>query len=61
VRLVFGGGCVVASYRGRYCAAMTWDALYAIERVMNNAALGVAARSKLAGNVPQQDTAPVTG
>jgi hypothetical protein len=26
---------VVASYRGRYCAAMTWDALYAIERVLN--------------------------
>jgi hypothetical protein len=26
-----------------------------------NAALGVAARSQLAGNVPQQDTAPATG
>jgi hypothetical protein len=25
---------VVASYRGRYCAAMTWDALEAIKRVL---------------------------
>jgi hypothetical protein len=45
VRLVFGGGCVVASYRGRYCAAMTWDALEAIKRVMTNATPSKAALS----------------
>jgi hypothetical protein len=49
VRLVYGGNCVVASYRGRYCAAMTWDALEAIKRVMTNATPPRAALSLLAG------------
>jgi hypothetical protein len=68
VKITYDRFGAIVHFRGYITVAYGGDVVDAILRAypwlrvrMNNAALGVAARSQLAGNVPQQDTAPATG